>query len=349
MKIGGTSSPSRLLASTISSENRTMTIASSTMKPSTAWYQSLHIPIAHASITTEKTMMPPGDGCFPAIFAPAAHRTMLLTDARPVRITPARIGHGRSPSPSGTSAARAAALRSSERARYAATAGCSGLARGRSRLRLRLRCANRRLQLEAGSQHPCRPLGVSGLSDRAHDGDSASARRHDGGKRARIDAADREERQARVLPRVGDQLEADGGSARLGRCRVHGPDADVVDGQAGRRVDLSLAVSREADQALGAEQCPGSLGRGVVLPEMDPVRAHGLDEVGPVVEDQRHAVAFAEARVAAARRDDLLVLGGLDPQLHDLDAALQCGVQVLIAEDARHQVQLGGSESAPWI
>ncbi len=70
-----------------------------------------------------------------------------------------------------------------------------------------------------------------------------------------VNSADREERKlVCVLGRVAHELEADRRSARLGRRRVHGADADVVDGFARRRVDLLGSVGGEADQVVGRQE-----------------------------------------------------------------------------------------------
>ena len=140
-----------------------------------------------------------------------------------------------------------------------------------------------------------RCLGVGGLGEPAHDDEAAGAggdhgRRRcsgvtppvtnhgPGGVRGGVGA-----RSSRPVP----------GPAGLGRRGVDRSGRDVVDGLAGGGVELGRGVGREADDGVGAEDAAGQRRRGVVLADVHAVGPDLEGEVGPVVEDERHAEVAA--------------------------------------------------------
>ncbi len=70
----------------------------------------------------------------------------------------------------------------------------------------------------------------------------------------------------------------------------------IVGDRASSRVPLRRRVGREADDGVRAEDVPGDLGRGVVLANVYAVRPARQRQVGPVVEDERHAELGADPR-----------------------------------------------------
>ena len=88
----------------------------------------------------------------------------------------------------------------------------------------------------------------------------------------------------RVGGGVAHELQPDRRAAGLGRRRVDRTHPDVVDGSARGGVDLRGTVGREADEPVGADGRARIGHRHVVLPDVDPVGAHRVDQVRPVVE-----------------------------------------------------------------
>ncbi len=286
-----------------------------------------------------------------------------------------RSGHGRSPGARGARLARMAALRSSERlgrggaaraagalaggalaaGALAAGALAGGALAGRAlaggaevltgarrwrRPRLRLRAGTDRLRgREDGAQRPGGHAGVRRARDRPHHGDALRARvanrRHVGG----LDAADGKEGHRGMGGRVADELEAHGRPPWLGRGGMDGSDADVVGPGRHRRVDLLGAVGREADEPLVAYLGSGLWHRGIVLADVDAVGVDCRGQIRSVVEDEQRAVLGAQGAKAPAGDEDLLVVGVLAAQLHDVDAALEGGAQKMVGAGVADEVQ----------
>src|SRR5258706_9558662 len=109
------------------------------------------MPAAHVSINSANRITPPAAGCFPETLTPAANAIRLPTPTSAAIPAPIVTASGRSPGASGSSAARTAALRSSERFGVGLLAGAGSLRRLETvgapgpfprRPRLRLRCPN---------------------------------------------------------------------------------------------------------------------------------------------------------------------------------------------------------------
>ncbi len=164
------------------------------------------------------------------------------------------------------------------------------------------------------------------LGQRPHDDDALGARVDDSIDVARVDATDREPRHLGVARGVRHELDTDGGTARLRRRRVDGPDADVVDSGRRRRVDLRRTVRREADDPILADGGARLSHRDVVLTDMDTVGTARRRKVRPVVDDEQRTVLTA-ARGETLRGGEHLGIGSvLAAQLHDVDTAAQRGV-----------------------
>ena len=154
-----------------------------------------------------------------------------------------------------------------------------------------------------------------------------------------LDPADREERQPRVARGVGDEPVAGGGSVRAGRCRVHGADADVVEREPLGRVDLRGRVRGTAEQPVRADRRARlrDVDRGAV--DVHAVGSGCGDQLGAVVEHQRHAVAFADGLQPRRRGEDFSGLLAVVHHLDDVDAAPQGGVEPLLLDLLADQVE----------
>src|SRR5438067_3051455 len=186
-------------------------------------------------------------GRSPFTFSPAAYAMTLPSASRKATIAATVTTVGRSPSASGTSAARAAAFLASLRsARDGLGATATPPWPG---LRLR-RSADMRFLEPEGAGGRARIVRVA---DRAYDGDAVGA----GGRYrchvALVDAADGEPRLGRcVLCGIAHQFEPDGFAAGLGRGGIDGTDAEVVRGRVERGIHLLRRVGGDADDELVA-------------------------------------------------------------------------------------------------
>ena len=161
----------------------------------------------------------------------------------------------------------------------------------------------------------------------------------------RRDAADREERDGRVRRRVADELEPDRRSPGLGRGRVDRADADVVDRDVRRGIDLLGAVCGQPDQPFRSDGGAGVGDGGVVLPDVDAVGVHGRHQVGAVVEDEQRAVLGGRRREPPPRGHNRVVGGLLHPQLHDVDAGAKRAGEEVVGRVGAHQIQVRGSQA----
>ena len=148
-----------------------------------------------------------------------------------------------------------------------------------------------------GRRHRSR---VFGIADRPHYAEPRRACLNDLRRPRRVDPSDRVEGEAGILGGEADQLEADRGTALLGRRLPDRADADVVDPLGVG--DLLLGVGREADDRVGAEDLAGLGDRDVVLADVDPVGVAGAGQAGIVVDDEQRAVGVAEAAKGLRRR-----------------------------------------------
>ena len=147
--------------------------------------------------------------------------------------------------------------------------------------------------------------GVGGVGQRAHDRDPLGAGvAAPAPTLAGRDPADREERHRRVRRRVADELEPDGRAARLGRRRVDGPDADVVDvAPPPRRSASGECVERPTSRRRRRSRAPAAPAVSS-WPTWTPSAPAASDQVGTVVEDEQRVVARRRRRAkrrAAAR------------------------------------------------
>ena len=94
-----------------------------------------------------------------------------------------------------------------------------------------------------------------------------------------------------------------------------------------RVVDLVGRVGREPDDRVGTQQLAGGAHRQVVLAHVDAVGAGRECQVGPVVDDQQRPGVVARRARHGGRGQQRVVAGVLVAQLHDVDAAAQCGAQ----------------------
>ena len=133
------------------------------------------------------------------------------------------------------------------------------------------------------SEGSCRALGVWRIADRANDSDPRRAGRDHLSDVLLVDATDGEPGLRRVSGGVSDEVQAGRGSTLFRRRLVHRPDADVV---RLRSVDLRRGMGRLAGRK---SELPRGSDREIVLPEMHEVRLAEDRQVGPVVDDERHA------------------------------------------------------------
>jgi ABC-2 type transport system ATP-binding protein len=88
-----------------------------------------------------------------------------------------------------------------------------------------------------------------------------------------------------------------------------------------RGVELRGSVGGQTYDRVRSQQSPRECGRRVVLSDMDAVGFHLEREVGPVVEDERHAMVVTDAPDAARDLEQRPGFELLVAQLHDVDAA----------------------------
>ena len=163
---------------------------------------------------------------------------------------------------------------------------------------------------------------------------------------AGVDPADGEERRGGVGGGVAHQVQPHRGAAGLGRRGVDGADPDVVDlGLGAGRVDLRGRVGGQPDDAVGTDQGARLRHRHVVLADVDAVGAGCGHQVGPVVEDERHAVRAAHRARSGARWPRWpRRSASLSAQLDDVDAPAQRLLQEGIGLLAADEVQPRGLE-----
>ncbi|MNR24894.1 hypothetical protein D3C85_1420070 [compost metagenome] len=77
--------------------------------------------------------------------------------------------------------------------------------------------------------------------------------------------------------------------------------------------------------------------RRIVLTDMDAVAAGGFRQIGPVVQDHRHAVRLGDRRQPGHGGLDLLVRGVLEPDLQSRDRTRRQG----LLQQAREGLQIG--------
>ncbi len=219
--------------------------------------------------------------------------------------------------------------------------------------------------VEQLAQRSCRATGVLGLRYRPQDHGTPGTRVDHLAEVASVQAADRKERHRGVLGRVSDQLQADGGAARLGRGFVHGTYAYVVGLRRIRGVDLLRGVGRQADQHIRADQLANLVNRHVVLPDVHAVgpRLHG--DRRSVVDDEEGPQPLAKRASGVGHRDEPVVAQVLLAQLYDLNAPGHCcsqevrklapvGTRLIgvrlgrpIGHRPAHEVQPRGAKSRP--
>ncbi len=196
---------------------------------------------------------------------------------------------------------------------------------------------------------------VVGLGEGTDDDDPSGPGLDDGVHRGGVDAADGEPRTVPGDRRgAAHEFQPGGGPARLGRGGPGRSDAGVVDvGVGQRRVELLGRVRGAPDQDVTPKEAPGRRGRQVPLAEVQHVRDGEGGDVRAVVDGDEPPVPV---RGGTEHRQQLELLGGLQtflPQLHDIDARREDGVQerlevALAAAGVGAQVQTGaGQGGAP--
>lgn len=180
------------------------------------------------------------------------------------------------------------------------------------------------------------------FGDRAHDCQPACSGGDHGGRVSRMNTANRKERHGCVRRRVTHQIEACSCPSRLGRSRVNGSDADVVDSEqivsrSYRRgrvstgcVDLRGTVRRKPDEQILADDLAGSRDRHIVLTDVDTIGARGTRDRGMVVDDQQSSQLPTQAGRLPCDGLQLVVCERLVAQLHDLHAAGDRGAQHVV-------------------
>src|SRR4051794_40642861 len=186
------------------------------------------MPIPATSMIALGTAIENSDGRLPSMVSPAAKAMRLPTPSTSATTAATVTAPGRSPGASGSSLARASALRCSERegglsaisereGGFSAVAVAEGVGRRGSGvgllpagvvfLRLRLRRPNALFLADQRlAQRSCRRARIVGLRDRAHDDRPPRSRGGHRADRSPIDPADREPRVGGVDRRMADQL-----------------------------------------------------------------------------------------------------------------------------------------------
>ena len=277
---------------------------------------------------------------------------------------------GRSPGASGTSLARASALRRSAR-----DSGCRSVARrrrGGGRLRRRGRRGRSRLGLggarrssaacgygvptpassahEGGAQRSRRRLGVGGLGDRAHDDHAAALPRPRPRRRCRGRCRRwRTTGSGACVGRVAHELEPDRRAARLGRRRVDRADRDVVDVRA-RGGDL-LGANGWSARRCGRRRPPRARPRpgASSWPTCTPSASAARDQVGAVVEHEQRAGVGGRAPERGGGGEDPVVVDVLVAQLHHVDAARQRRAQERLRAAVADEVEAGSGQALATI
>lgn len=146
-----------------------------------------------------------------------------------------------------------------------------------------------------------------------------------------VDAADGEPGPVLLQRgRVPDQLQAGGVAAGLGGGGPAGAGAEVVHAGLGHgRVDLVLRVAGAADEHSLAEDGAGRGDGDVALAEVQDVGADGVRDVGAVVHGEELAVAACGLGENLEVFELLPRLHALVPQLDDVHACGQDGVEEL--------------------
>src|SRR5450432_154473 len=150
-------------------------------------------------------------------------------------------------------------------------------------------------------------------------------------KIAQIDTTDSEPRAVTAQrARVSHEVQPWCRSARLGRRRPARADAEIVDAfldcSGG---NLVLGMCRTPDQHVVGDDRTGNRYRQVVLPKMQNVRAHCPRDISPVVHREQRAVTLTGGRKNLQRSKFLFCFDALLPQLHDVDAACEHGIEKL--------------------
>ena len=143
---------------------------------------------------------------------------------------------------------------------------------------------------------------------------------------------------------VPDQLEPYRGATRLGRRRVNRADADVVDREPGRAVDLIGGVGGKAEEKLAPHERPGLARRHVVLADVSSISPQRARQVGAIVDYEQCSVLATSACEPLCGRADPLLRPVLDPELNDVDAATQRGFEELVGLVIAHQVKVRGEQ-----
>ena len=109
-------------------------------------------------------------------------------------------------------------------------------------------------------------------------------------------------------------------------------------------------MRRQPDEPLRTDERARLGDRRVVLADVDAVGRACFDEIGPVVEDEERAVAVARAPERRGCGDELRVRQLLLPELDDVDASAECGIEQRIGlrsvrAGLNHQAQPGAGET----
>ena len=102
-----------------------------------------------------------------------------------------------------------------------------------------------------------------------------------------------------------------------------------------------FGVRREAHEPLGTDGLPGAENWCVVLPQVNAVGVCLDRELGAVVEQKQRPVLGADPLEARGGGEDLRFSAMLDPQLDDVNSALEDSVEERVRTRVTHQVQAG--------
>ena len=135
----------------------------------------------------------------------------------------------------------------------------------------------------------------------------------------------------------------------LRRRLVHRTNTDVVHLRR-HSVELLLRVRRQADERVVAEHATRPARRQIVLPQVDPVRAHRERHVRPVVDDEQRIASSGAPAEHRSPSQQVPHVGILLTQLHDVGAgtehALEKTSQVApCLTSAAHDIQRRSGES----
>src|SRR5207249_11472578 len=101
------------------------------------------------------------------------------------------------------------------------------------------------------------------------------------------DSTDADQRRLGLWPNRAEQLRPDELEIRLGLCREHRADRDVIGTLRLRLSRLGDAVGRAAQHHAWVKERPGGAGGQIVLAEVTAVGAEGDGRIDPVVPDER--------------------------------------------------------------